>query len=113
MNKNAPIVAILFIAVAMIVAAMFTPQILGLRSASERQKVDVTEWVSLGPVVKVEPAAGSFLSSATTTITTATTVVSVYGMPTVTLGGEAFLSDCGLRCKLSGRVEVVVRRRRR
>ena len=114
MNKSTPIGILVFIAVVAVGAAMFTPQILGLSSASERQKVDVMEWFSLGPVVKAETApAGSYLHSQTTTITTDTTVVSVYGMPTVTLGTEVFLSRCGRRCKLNGKVEIVVGRRHR
>ena len=113
MNKDTSIGIIIFIAIVMIVAAMFTPAILGLKP-SNRKKLVVKEWVSLGPVVKAEPVpSGSYLDEAKMTITTDSTVVSVYGMPTVRLGNEVFLSDCGRRCKLNGKVEIVVGRRHR
>ena len=81
--------------------------------SSRPEKVVVKQWMQVGNVEGVETLPGSFMVASTTTIRTGTVVVSVYGMPTVTLGSDVFLSDCGRRCKLEGKVEVVVGRRRR
>ena len=99
----------IIIAIVAIGLAMAVPYIYTKPSSTE---VVVWEWASVGPVVKAQPLpAGSYLDKVTMTITTDSTVVSVYGMPTVTLGGEVFLSRCGRRCKINGKTEVVVGRR--
>lgn len=98
------IIAIVAIGLAMAFPYMYTNP--------SSPEIVVGGWFSIGPVVKAQPLpASSYLDKATMTITTDSTVVSVYGMPTVTLGEEVLLSRCGRRCMINGKTEIVVGRR--